>query len=189
MQVLNARGMPARIRRKNKLFFDVGLVNEKPKNSPKRGAKSPIKTPSKVLKRRKVISRYMNKGGEDDGIEYEDESDLDGNTNEDDDETFKTVEERKTRQRQKIGLRLKNLLKLPKAHKFVSYEWFYSNIDQALFNGENDFQACLRESFPQLKTRLLSRIEWTKIRRIMGKPRRCSQVRRRLIIYLLELKI
>jgi hypothetical protein len=34
---------------------------------------------------------------------------------------------------------------------------------------------CLRESFPLLKTRRLSRVEWCKIRRMMGKPRRCSQ--------------
>ncbi|ODM87624.1 Protein lin-9 [Orchesella cincta] len=33
---------------------------------------------------------------------------------------------------------------------------------------------CLRESFPALKTRKLTRIQWTTIRRIMGKPRRCS---------------
>lgn len=44
-----------------------------------------------------------------------------------------------------------------------------------MFVGENDFQACLRESFPQLKTNLLTRAEWSKIRRLMGKPRRCSQ--------------
>lgn len=41
--------------------------------------------------------------------------------------------------------------------------------------GENEFQACLRESFPQLKTTMLTRAEWSKIRRLMGKPRRCSQ--------------
>lgn len=34
---------------------------------------------------------------------------------------------------------------------------------------------CLKESFPQLKTRKLTRVEWCKIRRMMGKPRRCSQ--------------
>lgn len=33
---------------------------------------------------------------------------------------------------QLIGLRLRNLLKLPKAHKWVCYEWFYSNIDRYL---------------------------------------------------------
>lgn len=42
-------------------------------------------------------------------------------------------------------------------------------------SGENDFQACLRESFPQLKTNQLTRTEWSKVRRLMGKPRRCSQ--------------
>lgn len=105
---------------------------------------------------------------------------------------------------QRIGLRLRNLLKLPKAHKWVSYEWFYSYIDRPLLLGElfcvtefpqsgyswkfsemfrliciilgeNDFQACLRESFPQLKTTMLTRAEWSKVRRLMGKPRRCSQ--------------
>ena len=34
---------------------------------------------------------------------------------------------------QKIGMRLRNLLKLPKAHKWVCYEWFYSNIDKYVF--------------------------------------------------------
>ncbi|CAH1786394.1 unnamed protein product [Owenia fusiformis] len=75
---------------------------------------------------------------------------------------------------QTIGVRLRNLLKLPKAHKWVCYEWFYSNLDKPLFEGENDFSICLRESFPQLKTTKLSRVEWCKIRRLMGKPRRCS---------------
>uniref|UniRef100_A0A8D0CMN9 Lin-9 DREAM MuvB core complex component n=1 Tax=Scleropages formosus TaxID=113540 RepID=A0A8D0CMN9_SCLFO len=75
---------------------------------------------------------------------------------------------------QKIGLRLRNLLKLPKAHKWCIYEWFYSNIDRPLFEGDNDFCLCLKESFPNLKTRKLTRVEWATIRRLMGKPRRCS---------------
>ncbi|XP_007986458.1 protein lin-9 homolog isoform X2 [Chlorocebus sabaeus] len=75
---------------------------------------------------------------------------------------------------QKIGFRLRNLLKLPKAHKWCIYEWFYSNIDKPLFEGDNDFCVCLKESFPNLKTRKLTRVEWGKIRRLMGKPRRCS---------------
>ena len=61
----------------------------------------------------------------------------------------------------------------------MCYEFFYSNIDRALFEGETDFMVCIRESFPLLKTRRLSRVEWCKIRRLMGKPRRCSQVRTR----------
>ncbi|XP_018585953.1 protein lin-9 homolog [Scleropages formosus] len=75
---------------------------------------------------------------------------------------------------QKIGLTLRNLLKLPKAHKWCIYEWFYSNIDRPLFEGDNDFCLCLKESFPNLKTRKLTRVEWAIIRRLMGKPRRCS---------------
>lgn len=75
---------------------------------------------------------------------------------------------------QKLGARLKNLLKLPKAYKWCIYEWFYSNLDKPLFEGDNDFCICLQESFPQLKTRRLTRTEWCIIRRLMGKPRRCS---------------
>jgi len=75
---------------------------------------------------------------------------------------------------QRLGLSLRTLLKLPKAHKWVCYEWFYANIDQPLFLGENDFELFLKESFPQLKTRQLKKVEWNKIRRLMGKPRRCS---------------
>lgn len=75
---------------------------------------------------------------------------------------------------QRLGVALRNLLKLPKGHKWVCYEFFYSNLDQVLFEGENDFMVCLKESFPQLKTRRLTRVEWCKVRRLMGKPRRCS---------------
>lgn len=35
---------------------------------------------------------------------------------------------------QAIGVRLRNLLKLPKAHKWVCYEWFYSNLDMWVHN-------------------------------------------------------
>merc|ERR1711981_1347746 len=80
----------------------------------------------------------------------------------------------KKKHAQTLGVALRNLLKLPKAHKWVCYEFFYSNLDQILFEGENDFTVCLRESFPDLKTRRLTRVEWCKIRRLMGKPRRCS---------------
>lgn len=75
---------------------------------------------------------------------------------------------------QKVGLKLRNLLKLPKAHRFLCCEWFYSNIDQPLFLKDNDFCVFLQESFTNLKTRKLTRVEWCKIRRLMGKPRRCS---------------
>lgn len=161
IQVLNARGMPARIRKKNRLFFDDDIVNAKPpRSSPKRGPKSsPVKTPHKsiIQKKRKVtpIKKYRTK---------------------DDDENGQTSTQAPDKKLgQKIGMRLRNLLKLPKAHKWVCYEWFYSNLDKTLFDGDNDFMICLKESFPQLKTHMLTRVEWTKIRRMMGKPRRCSE--------------
>ncbi|XP_056436585.1 protein lin-9 homolog [Gadus chalcogrammus] len=87
---------------------------------------------------------------------------------------FSTITTPDKKASQKIGLRLRNLLKLPKAHKWCIYEWFYSNIDRPLFEGDNEFCLCLKESFPKLKTRKLTRVEWSTIRRLMGKPRRCS---------------
>ncbi|UYV81391.1 LIN9 [Cordylochernes scorpioides] len=74
----------------------------------------------------------------------------------------------------RMGAKLKNLLKLPKAHKWVCYEWFYSSLDRCLFLGDSDFTRCLKETFPQLRTMLLTRTQWCQIRRCLGKPRRCS---------------
>ncbi|XP_077287409.1 myb-interacting protein 130 [Arctopsyche grandis] len=164
LQALNARGMPARIRKKNKLFFDDNIVNAPPpRASPKRGPKTtPVKTPSKLLqspppkkmKSPRVVQEIKEKP-------------------EPSSPPRSTSPDRKTGQR--IGMRLRNLLKLPKAHKWVCFEHFYSNIDKTLLAGENDFRICLRESFPKLTDRNLTQVQWTKIRRIMGKPRRCSQ--------------
>ncbi|CAJ0574610.1 unnamed protein product, partial [Mesorhabditis spiculigera] len=70
--------------------------------------------------------------------------------------------------------RMKNVLKLPKARRWVHCEFFYSAIDDQLFNAENEFSQCLREYFPNLKTRWLRRSEWRAIRSLIGKPRRCS---------------
>ncbi|XP_062539224.1 protein lin-9 homolog [Armigeres subalbatus] len=187
VQTLNARGMPARIRKKNKLFFDDDLlINDRipPKGSPRKGGtpggpgsatSSPQKgmvTPGKNLTRsgqkKKMLSRYVKMK---DSLKKRKEDPDEGTS------ALRVINpvallDKKASQR--IGLRLRNLLKLPKAHKFVSYEWFYSNIDRALFEGENDFQLCLREMYPDLKTRHLTRAEWNRIRRTMGKPRRCS---------------
>ena len=69
---------------------------------------------------------------------------------------------------------LKTLLKLPKAHNWINHEFFYGNVDQTLFLDENEFSICLRDSLPLLRTRYLTRAEWSKIRRLLGKPRRCS---------------
>lgn len=43
-----------------------------------------------------------------------------------------------------------------------------------MLDGENDFGAFLRVKFAELKTRRLHRAQWCKLRRLMGKPRRCS---------------
>ena len=46
------------------------------------------------------------------------------------------------------------------------------HLSRPLFQGENDFQICVRESLPQLKVKKMRAAEWAKIRRLMGKPRR-----------------
>ncbi len=43
------------------------------------------------------------------------------------------------------------------------HNWYLSNLFRVLFHGENEFMICLRESFPHLKTRLLTRVEWCKV--------------------------
>ncbi|XP_055605366.1 protein lin-9 homolog [Uranotaenia lowii] len=184
---LNARGMPARIRKKNKLFFDEDvLINDKipPKGSPRKGGNSapssPLKglvTPGKNLtksaQKKKMLSRLVKMK---DSLKKrkEDPDEMGAASTSSVSKVINPVALVDKKASQRIGLRLRNLLKLPKAHKFVSYEWFYSNIDRALFEGENDFQIYLRDMYPDLKTRHLTRAEWNKIRRSMGKPRRCS---------------
>lgn len=169
-QVLNARGMPARIRKKNKMFFDDDLlINDRipPKGSPRKGAaaagaggttsatSSPQKglvTPGKDLirsgQKKKVLSHRMKDSMKKRKVDPDEGSSL---------RVINPIALLDKKASQRIGLRLRNLLKLPKAHKFVSYEWFYSNIDRALFEGENDFQMCLREMYPNLTTRHLTR--------------------------------
>lgn len=73
-----------------------------------------------------------------------------------------------------VSERLRHLLQLPKARQWCFYEWFYSDIDRPLFEGDNDFRRCLKELFPALKTTNLTRVQWRYIRRLLGKPRRCS---------------
>ena len=34
---------------------------------------------------------------------------------------------------------------------------------RVLFEGENDFMVCVRDSFPHLSTRKLTRVEWCKV--------------------------
>ncbi|KDR17349.1 Lin-9-like protein [Zootermopsis nevadensis] len=173
--VLNRRGMPARIRKKNRLFFDDDVINTMlPRSSPKRGPKaSPTKKAASMAASAasKAAVQHMKKHPVPVPQNELQHSDVhEGNASS---SGVPASPDRRVGQR--IGMRLRNLLKLPKAHKWVCYEWFYSNIDKPLFDGDNDFMICLKESFPHLRTRKLTRVEWCKIRRMMGKPRRCSQ--------------
>ncbi|XP_039229953.1 uncharacterized protein LOC6524479 [Drosophila yakuba] len=231
---LNARGMPARIRKRNRLFYDENIINDDkplrmslaPKKMPGRpplsaggggsAQKIPL-TPSKVLKKRKgVVSRYMRS------------SEQASNSNSASSQQQQLGKHKKTpsksqsvgsklgsgglktgrgahfigkgaaaaaaaaaaaeeeasqaeaaalankRLGQSIGLRLRNLLKLPKAHKWAIAEWFYSYIDKPLFECRDEFMNHVNELAPRLGTRSLNRHEWVNIRRRMGRPRRCS---------------
>lgn len=165
LPVLNARGMPARIRKKNRLFYDDDIVNTPHHRVPRKNKFTPTKkqrlmSPSKAIRDARLSAKKY-------GTIIKDKSSRSNSP--------PPLQSPDRKIGQKIGMRLRNLLKLPKAHKWVCYEWFYSNIDRCLFDGDNDFTICLKESFPELKTRQLTRVEWTKIRRMMGKPRRCSQ--------------
>ncbi|XP_073833771.1 myb-interacting protein 130 [Musca autumnalis] len=202
IQMLNARGMPARIRKRNRLFFDDDIINDdKPLRmslSPRKNTmkvNSPHKTPTKILKKRKgVASRYMRSedkhhhspstsarggggaaGGNSVNTTPKSGTNRNNATTPGGGSAIGSIIPADKKIGQGIGMRLRNLLKLPKAHKWVIYEWFYSFIDKPLFEGENDFQVCLAESFPNLRTRELTRAEWQKVRSLMGKPRRCSQ--------------
>ncbi|CAO1413611.1 unnamed protein product [Diamesa serratosioi] len=201
LQKLNARGMPARMRKKNQKYDDEDEDAPKSpvKGSPKKKAfttpKSASKTtPATTLRKRPppVEKTIKDKNSDRESEEEEDEevdSDSDKSlpppksarksTKKGNDRNAVTTEAMNMNQIdkkacQRLGLRLRNLLKLPKAHKFVMYEFFYSNIDHAIFLGASDFEVCLVEKYPQLKTRMMTRIEWNKIRNNFGKPRRCS---------------
>ncbi|KAL5284240.1 LIN9 family protein [Megaselia abdita] len=206
VQPLNARGMPARIRKPNKHFFDDNIIND-PKDirlsqSPRKSLRSgttlsPARTPTRsqaptqkpqktTPKQIKVEKKEIKKSppvkkpppkpspstSKTRSKKYESSEEEDSESDEPVKPVVKQCISKETAQ--SIGLRLRNLLKLPKAHKWVLFEWFYSFIDKPLFDGENDFQLCLKENYPQLKTRNLTRFEWNCIRRRMGRPRRCS---------------
>jgi hypothetical protein len=205
LQKLNARGRPARIRKKNSKYDDE---NEELAKTPTKGGSSPVKKPltkTPTASPMKVVVKSEKKSfkgrkslhpDDDDDEEDEDEEENDEESSESgkglalpkplkrgpkkkalkstsftESSNMNNIDKKAC---QRIGLRLRNLLKLPKAHKFVMYEFFYSNIDRAIFLGVNDFNVCLSEMYPRLKTHIMTRIEWNKIRRSFGKPRRCS---------------
>ena len=202
---LNRRGIPARKRKKNSLIYGSDDLVSIPVKSPKKKLGSPSKslreTPTKKSREtpNKTAATESFDSDSDDYNYDPDLSDLENDFHEDLQPNTppplpvtlspkKSIEKSKTKRdgdeevnnvnslnARMLGYALRNLLKLPKAHKWVCFEFFYSNIDKVLFEGENDFMVCLRESFPNLKTRRLTRVEWCKVRRLMGKPRRCSE--------------
>ncbi|XP_014219580.1 protein lin-9 homolog isoform X2 [Copidosoma floridanum] len=181
VQVLNRRGMPARIRKKNKLFYDDILVNHPHHRIKKDPDSTPVKpSPKKItrlspMKRARMIYHEPKRSVSTPSTPVSKPIKIEKPQTAEKHPPPHAPSSPDRKIGQKIGMRLRNLLKLPKAHKWVCYEWFYSNIDKTLFDGDNDFMICLKESFPQLKTHKLTRVEWCKIRRMMGKPRRCSQ--------------
>nr|CAG4651689.1 EOG090X03EV [Triops cancriformis] len=198
--VLNRRGTPARVRKKNRLFYDENVVMGPTTRSPRKSravsapsspvkrilpntrankAKTPPPAPKRTLKLRAAASSSTPTATSSTPASPATGT---GPSSSPPPSLMSTRGSRKSnvpnveRSLTKVlGTRLRNLLKLPKAHKWVCYEWFYSNIDKVLFEGDNDFMVCLKESFPQLKTRSLTRVEWCAIRKLMGRPRRCSQ--------------
>uniref|UniRef100_A0A1Y9H9F7 DIRP domain-containing protein n=1 Tax=Anopheles farauti TaxID=69004 RepID=A0A1Y9H9F7_9DIPT len=187
MQVLNARGMPARIRKKNRLFYDDDIINDKipsakatPKKTPGSAKKpmSALKTPRRELSTspRKVMPRlslnkqqssryaHLKQSGRkrkyDDGENEQSSMDL---------VSPNALLDRKWYQT--LGNQFRNLLLLPKAHRFCYFEFFYSDIDRNLFGTPNDFEQLTRAHYPQLKTTNLTRAEWRAIRASFGKPR------------------
>lgn len=214
---LNRRGMPIRIRKKNKLFFDEEVfntsknpsvkqermmyVNSPKKYTPKKTIESKIeqKTP-KTPKQEKVTNQKVQtpkaavkttptiklktpnlktpvkstpKKAIENGVAKSKTIKL---------ETPKNIgaickpksDSFDRKHCQKVGLKLRKIFHLPKAKNWIYYEWFYSNIDKPLLC-ESDFMMCVQDFFPSFKIKTMTRIEWAMLRRMMGKPRRCSQ--------------
>ena len=197
---LNRRGLPARKRKKNSRFCDGSdeVVTSPAKSPKKKQTQSSHSNASEDYSQhspRKVLKSHPTENYQYDSDSYDhntmEEEDKHGITDEDmltleskalsqdmREELFEKVkkyEKVNRRKIQDIGYALRNLLKLPKGHRWVYFEFFYSDIDRVLLCSENDFEICLRETFPDLKTRKMTRVEWSKIRRLLGKPRRCSE--------------
>ncbi|XP_058058697.1 protein lin-9 homolog [Anopheles bellator] len=187
VQVLNARGMPARIRKKNRMFFDDNIVNDKvpgvrgsPKKTPMSTKKSSIAkgTPGKLLcisprkldhfsrsiQKKKYSSRYakLKDSMKKRKIDTEEKNIM---------QSINPIATWEKKMYQTLGLQIKSLLRLRRAHCFVYYEWFYSDIDQYVLGTGSPFQQLMKEQFPQLKTNNLTRAEWNRIRASFGKPR------------------
>lgn len=192
VQALNARGRPARIRKKNRLFYDDDIVNDKipstratPKKTP-----GPIKKPMSCTKitpqttprselsmspqklmprsvfKKKYSSRYANlkQSGRKRKTDIDD-------TNHNPMKVVNSMSLLDKKMNHSLGLQFKNFLILPKAHRFCYYEFFYSDIDRHIFGTPNEFQQLMRKHYPHLEANNLTRAEWRKIRSSFGKPR------------------
>lgn len=214
---LNRRGMPARIRKKNKLFFDEEVfntsknpsvkqermmyVNSPKKQTPKKVVEPKVepKTP-KTPKQEKIVNQKLqtpkvavkttptiklktpnvktpvksaSKKSAENGVIKPKPVKLE--TPKNIVSTSKPKSDSLERKRcQNVGLRLRKIFQLPKAKNWIYYEWFYSNIDKPLLY-ESDFMMCVQDFFPSFKIKTMTRREWCMLRRMMGKPRRCSQ--------------
>ncbi|CAG2063302.1 unnamed protein product, partial [Timema podura] len=123
--ILNRRGMPARIRKRNRLFFDDDVVSTLlPRSSPKRPKNSTIKK-AVATSHKNLVSHAKKHQTTQHHINHR-ESHAYENSHDQPDGSLLTSDKKVS---QRLGMRLRNLLKLPKAHKWVCYEWFYSNID------------------------------------------------------------
>lgn len=120
---------PARIRKKNRLFFDDDVINTMlPRSSPKRGPKgSPARKAASVAASATKVAALPVKKHHATAPQTEPQHN-DVHEGGASGSSVPTSPDRRVGQR--IGMRLRNLLKLPKAHKWVCYEWFYSNIDK-----------------------------------------------------------
>jgi len=215
---LNRRGMPARIRKKNKLFFDEEVFNTSKNpsvkqermmyvNSPKKytpkkivESKAEQKTP-KTPKQEKLTNqkpqtpkisvktltptiklktsnlktpiKSASKKSTENGVAKQKPLKVETPKN----VVLVTKPKLDTLDRKnchKVGLKLRKLFQLPKAKRWISCEWFYSNLDKPLL-WESDFRSCVQDFFPSFKIKKMTRTEWCLLRRMMGKPRRCSQ--------------
>ena len=157
---LNNRGIPARKRKKNSLIYGADDLVSIPVRSPKKKLSSPVKQvkePEKFKYENNVKSKmekFDNEFYDDEEIDDEVE-DMDNSVDfyEKDIEKMKPVRATPTKKKevaevkvkseleeelsmanrlnaQRLGVALRNLLKLPKAHKWVCFEFFYSNIDK-----------------------------------------------------------
>ena len=162
---MNRRGIPARKRKKNSLIYGSDDLVSIPVKSPKKKIVSPTKPFKETPKKGKdTPSKTVQESYDDDSDEFykdQDLSDMENDFNDDLEPSTpppitvtpkKSYEVTKVRidaeeemhnmnklNAQRLGYALRNLLKLPKAHKWVCFEFFYSNIDRLVSFGNNKF--------------------------------------------------